>query len=310
MVNKIWAIKYRPKVIDDYIFQDDAQKDIVNKFIKEQSIPNLLLEGHRGTGKTSLALILKNALGLSDTDLLWLNASDDNSVDTIRYNVKSFASSISDGPFKLILLDEADYLSQNAQATLRNLMENEEISGNARFILTCNYVKKILPELRSRCQEFKFKSMDRGLMLEKSAEILQAEKVKISSIELLEEFIDLAYPDFRKLIVLLEQNSVDGKLQSPVNTDVSIAWKIEILELLNKGDWERIRNIVCENVDNDEWIEVYRFLYDHIHEIGKFSDVKKWKQAIITIGDYLYRHDKVADMEINFTACIIKLTEI
>jgi DNA polymerase III delta prime subunit len=310
MIKQLWAIKYRPKTIDEYIFQDEAQKEIIKKFIAEQSIPNLLLAGHRGTGKTTLALVLKNALGLSDTDLLILNASDDNSVDTIRHKVKSFVSSMSDGPFKLVLLDEADYLSQNAQATLRNLLENEDLSANARFVFTCNYPKRIMPEIRSRCQEFTFKSMDRDLMLEKAAEILQNEKVKVSSIELLEEFIDAVYPDFRKLIVMLEQNSVNGILQSPVNKDTSIEWKIEILELLNKGNWERIRNIVCENVENDEWIDVYRFLYDHIHETDKFKDEKKWKAAIVTIGDYLYRHDKVADVEINFTACIIKLTEI
>ena len=309
-VKQIWASKYRPKIVDDYIFQDESQKNIVLNYIKDQSIPNLFFTGHRGIGKTTLALILKNALNIEDVDFLAINASDDNSVDVIRNKIKNFISTFAVGPFKIVLLDEADYLTVNAQAILRNLMEDEDYSANARFILTCNYEKKIIPELRSRCQEFKFKSLSKDDMLGRLAEVLTFEKVKVTNLELLDKYIDLCYPDMRKLLIMAEQNNVDGKLQEPVNKDTSLEYKLELLDCLAQNNWERARTIVCDNVDGDQWVEVYQFLYEYLHEVGKFTDQKKWKQGIVIIADHLYRHANCADSEINFTACIIRLTEV
>jgi DNA polymerase III delta prime subunit len=305
-----WALKYRPKTLDNYIFQSETDKNIIEGYIKQQSIPNLMLVGHRGTGKTTLAYILKTALEIDDFDFLEINASDDNSVEMVRQKLTSFVNTIPAGTFKVVFLDEADYLTLNAQAVLRNMLEDEVISQNARFIFTCNYPQKILPEIRSRLQEFDFKTLSKDSMMLQAAEILAAEKVKVSSEELLNEFVDNAYPDMRKLIVNLQKNTIDGKLQKPTADGGAIEYKLEILDLLDKGDWERIRDIVCANVDGDEWLEVYRFIYDYIHEVGKFKDIKKWKQAIVIISDHLYRHQSVADAEINFTACIIRLTEV
>lgn len=311
MVQPIWAIKHRPKTIDDYIFQDDTLKSSVEKWVKEKSIPHLLLKGHRGTGKTSLVYLLKSLLEIEDCDFLEKNASKDNSIETVRNDISSFISTMAVGPFKLVLLDEADWLTPAAQSTLRAILADEDYSNNARFIFTCNYPKKIMPELRSRLMEFDFGKLDKDILLEKSAEILSKEKVKVGSIELLEKYVDLAYPDFRKLLVMLEQNTKDKKLQEPTNTDTSIEYKVQILELLEQGNWEQIRNVVCSNVDGDEWIDVYRFLYEYLHEVGKFrDDKKKWKAGIVILGDYLFRHATVADPEINFTACIIRLTEV
>lgn len=312
MLQKLWAVKNRPSTLEGFIFQDDNQKSIINKFIQEQSIPNLMFTGHRGTGKTTLAYILKNALGVEDPDFLKLNASSDNSVDTIRYKITSFVNTMATGPFKLVLFDEGDRFSEAAQDALRGLTEDEHITQNARFILTCNNDKRVSPNLRSRFQEFSFTKMDKDFMLEKAAEILSKEKIKVSSIELLESYVNLAHPDLRKLIVMLEQNSRDGKLQEPVNNDTSMEYKLEILDMLDKGDWQSVRKIVCANVEGEEWIEVYRFLYDYIHEVARFKDVKKWKQSIIILAEYLYRetNNKCADSEINFTACIIKLIDL
>src|SRR5216683_3480986 len=131
---QVWAAKYRPKTIDDFIFQDESHKKIILKYIKEKSIPNLFLSGHRGIGKTSLAQVLKNELNIEDIDFLSINASDDNSVDVIRNKIKSFVTTYAVSDFKIVLLDEADWLTPNAQAILRNLMEDELCTANARFI--------------------------------------------------------------------------------------------------------------------------------------------------------------------------------
>jgi len=306
-----WEIKYRPTNLDNFIFQDENNKNIFLGYIKDKSIPNLFFAGHRGIGKTTLAMILKNELGIEDVDFLKLNASDDNSVDVIRTKIKNFVTTFAMGPFKIVFLDEADYLTPNAQAILRAMMQDEEITSNARFILACNYPKKVIPELRSRCHEFTFNTLSKDEMLMRLATILKNEKIKIGNIELLDKYVDIAYPDMRKLIILAEQNTMDGKLLEPVNLDTSIEYKLEILDALAEGDWEKIRTIVCDNVDGDDWVEVYRFLYEYLNETGKFkTDTKKWKMGIVTIAEYLHRHSSIADPEINFTACILRLIEI
>jgi replication factor C small subunit len=311
MAKQIWAIKYRPSKIADYIFQNEKQRDIINNFIHEKSIPNLLLTGHHGGGKTTLALILKNELEIDDSDFLHINASDENSVDTIRNKITSFVNTMAMGPFKLVLLDECDYISLNGQAALRSLMEDPCISDNARFILTANFPKKIMGPLHSRCQEFVFSKLDRDQVLERAAIILDSEGIEVDSVETLDAYIDASYPDFRKLIVMLEQNSLNGKLLAePVSTDSAMDYKLELLDMLDAGNWQGMRSIVCNNVDDSEWTEVYKFLYEYVHELKKFADVNKWKQAIIIIADHLYKQTACADSEINFAACAIRLTEI
>lgn len=311
-VKRLWADKYRPKTLDEYLFQDEAHKAIIQKYIQEKSIPHLMFAGHRGTGKTALALLLKDELGIEDCDFLTLNASDDNSVEVIRTKVKNFISTFALGPFKIVFMDEADGLTVNAQEALKSMMSDGVFSENARFIMTCNRPQKIIPEIQdSRCHVFNFKSLSKDDMLTRLAEVLTAEKVKVANIEVLDTYVNMAYPDMRKLLMLAEQNTIDGTLAAePVSKDTSIEYKLEILSLLDAGNWEAIRNIVCENVDGDEWIEVYRFMYNYLHEVDRFKDVKKWKQGIIIIADHLYKHDKCADNEINFAACAIRLTDI
>lgn len=310
MLRELWPIKYRPTSVENYIFQNEAHKNQVLQFIKDQNIPNLLLYGHHGTGKTTLGYLLKNALEIDDSDFLYLNSSKDNSVDVIRNRVAAFSSTIATGPFKLILFDEAHRLTPQAQDSLRGFLEDPQVSLNMRAIFTANHINSLTVELRSRFLEIKYKSLDKDSLLERAAEILTKEKVKVPKIELLDQYIDLTYPDFRKLILLLEQNSLTGVLQEPTEIDESAQYNIEILELLEKGQWEAIRDLVCKTVDGDDFVEVYKFIYNYIHEIEKFTDETKYKQAIIIIADHLYRHTISADAEINFTACIIRLTEI
>lgn len=311
MLKPTWAIKYRPSKIENYIYQNDNHKNLVEKYIQEQSIPNLLLHGTPGTGKTTLGYILKEALGIEDSDFLFMDASNDNGVDHIRDKINSFARTISTGPFKLILMDEADRLSSSAQDALRHPLENPTIASNARFILTANNPHKFSPAIHSRFHHLEFSTINKEAVLIRAAEILTKENISVSSIELLEKYIDMSHPDFRRLLMLLEQNSINGKLlDEPISVDTSMDYKLEVIEHLEKNNWQAVRTVVAENVNGDEWVELYKFLYEFIHEVGKFKDPMKWKQAIIIIADFLYKNAIVADQEINFVACIIRLTEI
>ncbi len=309
MARQLWSIKYRPKTLDDYIFKNPEHRELVERWVTEQSIPHIFLKGHRGTGKTSLAFLLKDLLNIEDSDFLMLNASDENSVDTIRNKVKNFVSTSSYGDFKIVVLDEADYLTANGQAVLRSMME--EYSDNARFILTCNKPAKVIPELKSRCQELEYKSLDKDQMLERAAIILHTEKVK-ASVEDLEAYINASYPDFRKVIESLDQNSKDGVLTPFESSDDEIAdYQLKIVEMIEGDTYSHVREAMSAVVSDDEWDEVYRFLYDNIHELGKFKgDSDRWSQAIVIIGDHVFRHTQVADPEINAAAMFLRLGRI
>ncbi len=309
MAKQLWSIKYRPKTLDDYIFKDDAHRSLVERWISEQNIPHIFLKGHRGTGKTSLALLLKNLLEVEDSDFLSLNASDDNNIETIRTKVKNFVSTFAYGPFKIVLLDEADGLTPAAQGTLKSMME--EFSDNARFILTCNKPNKVIPELQSRCQSLEYKALDKEQMLERAAVILKKEKVK-TSLENLEAYIDSCYPDFRRVIETLDQNSQDGHLLPFDEREEDIAdWQMKLVEMIEGDNFAGLREAMSAVTSDDEWDEVYRFLYDNLHELGKFKgDFDRWSQGVVIIGDHLFRHSQVADPEINAAAMMIRLGSV
>lgn len=307
MAKELWEIKYRPQKVEDYIFQNSKHAEVVQKFIDEKYIPHLLLNGHRGTGKTSLAIVLKNELGIDDMDFMTINASDENNVDTMRNKIKNFISTYSISPFKLVLLDEADYLSVQAQALLRNMME--EYADNARFILSCNRGNKIIPELKSRCFEIPFTKMDKNDMMERLAVILATEKIK-ATLPLLSQYVELAYPDMRKAVQLLQNNCLDGKLQEPSEVDDNLEASLRIVALMESGDYLAIRELLATDVTDDDWERLYTFIYTYLHEIGKFEDSKKWKAGIVVIADHLYKHSMVADPEINAMAMFIKLGDI
>jgi DNA polymerase III delta prime subunit len=307
MAKQLWSIKYRPKTLDDYIFKDDNHRALVERWVTEKNISHIFLKGHRGTGKTSLALLLKNLLEVEDSDFLSLNASDDNNIETIRNKVKNFISTFAYGPFKIVLLDEADGLTPAAQGTLKSMME--EFSDNARFILTCNKPNKVIPELHSRCQSLEYKALDKDQMLERAAAILKKEKVKAGSIENLEAYIESCYPDFRRVIETLDQNSIDGHLLPFDEREEDIAdWQMKLVEMIEGDNFAGLREALSAVTSDDEWDEVYRFLYDNLHELGKFKgDFDRWSQGVVIIGDHLFRHSQVADPEINAAAMMIRL---
>lgn len=311
MVNQkehsLWVEKYRPQTVNEYVFHDTKQKAAVLRMIKDQTIPQLLLSGVQGSGKTTLAQILIRAMGIDQMDVLTINASDERGIDIFRNTIKNFATSMAIGRFKIIHLEEADKLTPDAQAALKRFME--ETSEYVRFILTCNHVSKIIAPIRSRCQEYFFKGSNIDDVTEYVLGILAKEGVKVS-IDLLDKYVANGYPDVRKIVNLIQQNTIDGRLQEPNETGQAGDYKFELIGLLEKDKWNEARKLVCATVTSDEWENVYRFLYENIDKAPKFKKADKYEQAIITIAEYLYKNTIVADPEINAAACFIQLGQL
>lgn len=303
----LWVEAYRPATVEDYIFQDKNQRLGVLNMLKEQSIPHLLFTGTAGSGKTSLAFMLLNELEIDKSDIMIINASDENNVDTMRDKIKSFISTWAVGDYKVVVLEEADYLTLNAQGVLRRMME--EYSNAARFVLTANYEHKIIPAIRSRCQHFVFKSFPKKKIRDRIINILLQEDVVFTE-ELVDKYVSAGYPDIRKTIHLIQQNTINNELRSMENGGTSVDYKFKLLELLELDSWSEIRTLLCNEVQAEEWEDVYKFMYDNVHKAPKFSSQTNWEQAIVTIADHLYKHSVVADPMINAAAMFIRLGQI
>ncbi len=304
-MKELWVEKYRPKKIDGYVFRDEHQRKQIETWIKDQSIPHLLLSGNAGIGKTTLAKILIHELGIEDYDVLEINASRTNSVDDVRDKITNFVQMIPFGPFKVVLLDEADYLSPNAQAALRGVME--EYHATARFILTCNYPNRIIPAIHSRCQGFHVERTDLTEFTARVATILVEESIEFD-LDTLDNYVKVTYPDLRKCINLVQQNVAEGKLNAPNKGDQGEAdWKFDMVELFKAGKITEARKMLCGKIRSEEMEEVYRWLYDNI---TIFGDNKKQDSAILIIKQGLVDHTLVADSEINLAATLIKLARL
>ncbi len=305
--HSLWVEKYRPAKIEDYIFHDDSHKKSILRMLNDRSIPHLLLSGVQGSGKTTLARILINELEIDGTDVLVINASEENSVDTIRDKIKGFVTTFAMGSFKIVLLEEADYITPNGQGALRNMME--AYTDTARFILTCNYEHKIMPPIVSRCQHLRFKAGNKDDITEYAAKILIDEGIDFD-LDLLDKYISIGYPDVRKIVNLLQQNSVDGKLHEAVGGAEAGDYKFELLDKLTEGDWVGARKLCCGAVVAEEWEDVYRFLYENLDKSKTFKQQAKWEAGIVAIAEHLYKHSICADPEINAAALFITLSTI
>ena len=302
-MKELWVEKYRPKTVDGYVFRDEAQRAQVNTWIKDQTIPHLLFSGNAGIGKTTLAKLLFNELDINPLDILEINASRTNSVDDVRDKIVNFVQMIPFGDFKVVLLDEADYLSPNAQAALRGVME--EYHTTSRFILTCNYPNRIIPALHSRCQGFHIATIDQTEFTARVAEILITEGVT-PDLDTLDTYVKATYPDLRKCINMVQMNSVEGVLVSPKQGDTGEAdYKLQMVELFKAGKITEARKLVCAQARPEEMEEIYRWLYDNINLFGD-----KDEDAIIIIKNGLVNHTLVSDPEINLAATLISLARL
>ena len=305
-MKQLWVEVYRPKDIEGYVFRDEAQREQVKQWIKEGTIPHLLFSGAAGIGKTTLAKILINAIGIDTYDVLEINASRENNVDNVRNNITNFVSTMPFGAFKIVLLDEADYLSPNAQAALRGVME--EYSQTARFILTCNYPHKIIPALHSRCQGFHIEKVDHTEFTARAATVLVTEGVEFD-IDTLDSYVKATYPDLRKCLNLLQMNSVDNKLKTPSESNAGTAdYKLAMVDLFKAGKVREARTLLCSQARPEEMEEIFRWMYDNLELFAKTEEQKD--EAIIAIRKGAANASLVADQEINLSATFTELMQI
>jgi DNA polymerase III delta prime subunit len=305
-MKELWVEKYRPDTLDGYVFKDDHQRAQIESWIAEGSIPHLLFSGNAGVGKTTLAKILIKMLGVQDTDVLSVNASKEGrKIDWLRDKLDGFCQTMPFGDFKVVILDEADYLNhQSVQPAMRNLME--QYSQSVRFILTCNYPNKIIPALHSRCQRLHIEKTDMTEFIKRVETILQKENIEFD-LETLATYVSATYPDLRKCINNVQMNSLDGKLHSPESTDSSTDYRVEMIDLFKKGKISEARKLVCGQARPEEMEDIYRWLYENVSIFGEEPSQEK---AILIIKQGLVDHTLVSDPEINLAATLIRLSHV
>jgi replication factor C small subunit len=300
----LWIEKYRSQTLEQYI-GNDAIKDRIADCIAKNDIPHFIFSGTAGTGKTTLAKLIVNNI---KCDYLYLNASDENGIDIIRDKVKGFASSASFNPLKVIILDEADFLTQPAQAALRNIIE--EYSINTRFILTCNYIERLIEPLQSRCEINILKPPTKGGVAKHiCTNILDVEKITYEMKDIA-QVVNTFYPDIRSIIKVLQQNSILDHLSGEtilVIDKIDDNWCKQLVQILNKRDkdaWFQIRQLVADSQVDDFQI-AYRYMFDHMPEFSYGNDAN----LSVILDDFIWRSSVVPDKEINFSAAIAKILE-
>ncbi len=297
--HSLWVEKYRPSSLDSYIGNDHL-KSKVKVYLESGDLPHLLLHGKAGTGKTTLAKILMNNI---DCDYLYINASDENNVETVRTKIKNFASSVGFKDYKIVTLDECDYITPNAQAALRNLMET--FSRHCRFILTCNFVERIIDPIQSRCQSFQIIPPSKGEVAQRMVQIFEEEEVKFD-LDDLKILINSGYPDIRRVINSAQRSVIDYELKLDKDSIIQNDYKLELLEILKTQDkknaFKNIRQLVADSQITD-FADLFRLLYDEVDGYGKGHVA----ECILIVAKYELSDSQVVDKEINAMAMLIEL---
>ena len=297
--NSLWVEKYRPSNLDSYIGNEHL-KSKVKVYLESGDLPHLLLYGRAGTGKTTLAKLLVNNI---DCDYLYINASDENSVEVVREKVKNFASTLGFQTMKVIILDESDYITPNAQAALRNLMET--FSKHCRFILTCNYVERIIDPIQSRCQSFQIIPPDRKQVAVHLGNILTKEQVE-SEIEDIVTIVNGGYPDIRRVINASQRQVVGGKLVIDEGMAIQNDYKNQVLDILKtqdkKNSFKNIRQLLADSKVTD-FSDLFRLLFDTVDDWGRGHVA----ECILILAQYQQSDAVVVDKEINIMAMFIEI---
>ena len=306
MKNQLWVEKYRPNSVEDYVFTDPIQKEQVQNWITEGSFPHLLMSGDPGTGKTTLAKVLIHELGVEEYDILTINASREKGIDMLRDKINGFVQTMPFGKFKVVLLDEADYLTQPSQAALRNDME--AYHETVRYILTCNYAHKIIPALKSRCHQYHIAKPDMTEFTARAATVLVTENVEFE-LDVLDTYVRATYPDLRKCLNQLQVNSGSGALRAPQSEGQSEdELLVEATTLFKNGKLIEARQQLMQYIAlyPTRIEDTYRWMYDNLDLFGASNEERD--ANIIVIRNGLANLPLVGIPEISLAATLVELT--